>query len=1620
MPNCCAHDLHEALGSAAVLIDAEIAAIHAEASAGAAPADLDGFTAATTPARYAPNIALEPIHLDIALDFDFDAAKADASITHTIRCNRAGGESASDAMRKAVSSLKLHGVALDNVRVEGDLVGSFEYTGKEIHIDWTKPFARGEERKVTIKYTVEQPVAGMYFNHANGKFGYGPHGTHVITDHETERARYWLATIDEPTVRPKLTFHLTAPAHMEALANGNLVSTTASADGARKTTVWHLDYPCPSYLLCLAVGEFNSVEDAAAQIGGRTVPIKYFGTKMMPAEELKRGLDQTKHMIEWLSNKLQFDLPWDKYYQISSPYSGGAMENISFVTWGDFVHMDERQSRDFKMRVDSTNIHEAVHTWFGDVTVIRYFESVWLKESFATYLPLVYQSESYPGANIPPQDLKDYGRFNMLMTQERYMSATAGYLRPVVCKRYDHSWNMFDAYSYPGGAMRIHMLRGLLGDDVFWSGLSKYLHKFAGKTVTTDDLRKVLEAESGLNLVQFFDQWFTEGKGHPTFKPSFGFDPARNVAHLTLEQTQADAAKGVPLFAMDVPVHFVSKDGEVFKAVAKFDGTNAKAVAIAHTGGKPVRVELDPHGFQLFALPDSAFVPAADLALNAAELSDDVVQRIRAYRGLIKEADFTTLRKVRALALKEKSPWVRQEIVAALKAHRHEPMVSLALELVERETNDYARTAMLGHLEFKHPAVHEYAQTKLADAQVKSGWTYLQIAALVRMLAVQADAADFQFVADLATAKGDSLKGIEFYNQVQAEAIRSVAKFRTTQAAELLLSLHERFQRENAAWRLKTALVVALAQIAAWVHADTAGVRVGEALAELVVDESSGTVRMYASILLARAPHAIASKHAGTIRNALVLQSEQAKVTITKALTALGKASADKDAAVNALKGKVAALEKSLAKVENKYFAQQEQEVLVAKTAAKAQREVAAKATEVSIEKAAAAATAAAKAPITLNHLDGHKVVRTPEEIKNDLEALITTLTKVYDQIAALPEEQCTFESVFLRTARLDNRALGEFFALGFLKAVAPEKEVRDASNDATKRMTDFMIEVNAREDLYRVAKAAYARLPKDLDPQDQRLVDRIMRDYRRQGLELPKAEKDELVAMRKRISDLSREFSRNIAEDKTFVAVTREELDGMSEDYIKSLKTTDDGKYKVTMDYPSRLPLMKKCKVAETRRKVDEAGSTMCPENKALLEEMMELRAKCAAILGYRNHSHFRLEINMAKDPETVTSFLDDLRTKLQPLAKQDYVRLLEIKNVELAKQGLPKADTLDSWDVSYYQNILVETEYALDQEQLKPYFSFEVVTKGMLDMYAKILGIKFVQVRDAVAWHEDVTLWRCYDAKTNNLLGSFYMDLYPRDGAFTHAAVFPIRPGCQLADGSYQTPIAAMKCNFTKPTKEKPSLLTHDEVVTYFHEFGHVLHHMCSAGNVKHAVFSGTATARDFSEAPSQLYENWVWDPSVLTMLSSHYKTGAKIPSELVEKLVATKFVCNGLFYSRQLLFCLFDMAVHQIAPGSKCPDTTELYNQIAVDVSLISPPANSHRQTTFAHITAATILFSADMFAKFEAAPGGIFDKAVGEAYRYKVIGVGGSREEMDSLREFLGREPNSDAFLKSIGL
>ncbi|CAG5132560.1 unnamed protein product, partial [Candidula unifasciata] len=401
------------------------------------------------------------------------------------------------------------------------------------------------------------------------------------------------------------------------------------------------------------------------------------------------------------------------------------------------------------------------------------------------------------------------------------------------------------------------------------------------------------------------------------------------------------------------------------------------------------------------------------------------------------------------------------------------------------------------------------------------------------------------------------------------------------------------------------------------------------------------------------------------------------------------------------------------------------------------------------------------------------------ENINSEADKIIESLKTVYDSIGALSDDQVTYDNVVKAAADSDCWYAVERNNIDFLRHVSADKELRDASLAADKKLSEFDVELSMRQDVFE-SFVAVEKLEdfKIWKPEARRFVERIIKIGRRNGLHLPKEVQDKITAIKKRMSDLSIDFSKNLNEENTVLEFTEEQLVGLPDDFLSSLERTPEGKLKVTLKYPHVFPCMKKARNPETRKTIEIAFNSRClKENTPILEELVRLRHEKAVLLGYKTHAQFVLEMRMAKNPETVAEFLSSLAVKLQDLRKEEVDLFLQYKQKECEEFGYEFDNKINNWDLRYYMTMTEEKKYAVDQQKLKEYFPMSVVTSGLLQIYQELLGLEFSQVSDADVWHEDVTLYSVKDKNSDELIGYFYLDLHPREGKYGHAACFGLQ---------------------------------------------------------------------------------------------------------------------------------------------------------------------------------------------------------------------------------------------------
>ena len=614
-----------------------------------------------------------------------------------------------------------------------------------------------------------------------------------------------------------------------------------------------------------------------------------------------------------------------------------------------------------------------------------------------------------------------------------------------------------------------------------------------------------------------------------------------------------------------------------------------------------------------------------------------------------------------------------------------------------------------------------------------------------------------------------------------------------------------------------------------------------------------------------------------------------------------------------------------------------------------------------------------------------------------------------------------TFENTIAALDRAQNEAHTVLLKIDFLMNVSPSPEVRTAAKEAVETLTKALIESSYDEEIY-AAVHAYAEKKETLGGPEAKLLRDTLRAYRRMGFELSPELRAEVKEISKRISELSTNFQKNINDWQDHVVVTREELEGLPETFIAGLRKTESGEYMVTLEYPEVIPFLENAKNADKRRELaDKNAQKGGAKNLEVLTEMIELRKKKSDLLGYQDYADYRTEERMAKTGNAVREFLAELREGAKPLLAVELADLTTLKREDVKD---PNA-TFEYYDVAYYDRMLQEKRYDLDDQKLKEFFPLEQVKQGMFELYQTLLGVTFTRLSGYSLWHEDVEFYEVRNTD-GTLVSYFLLDLYPRDGKYSHAAAFNLVNGHRVEENgetNYVAPVACMVTNFPKSVPGSPSLMSHREVETLLHEFGHVMHHVLT--EAAYPSQSGFSTAWDFVEAPSQMLENWAWEDESLKLLAKHYQSGGTMPHDMVEKLRSARLHMAGYDVMRQLTFATLDFTLHT-EPVEK--PLNEIAREITLGMMGIASSPVSLHPAGFGHLGGGydvgyygylwSRVYAADMYTRFK--DGRVLDSAVGAGYREWILKNGSSMEEIDLVHGFLGRESNKDAFLESIGL
>ncbi|WP_371193686.1 oligopeptidase A [Glaciecola sp. SC05] len=660
----------------------------------------------------------------------------------------------------------------------------------------------------------------------------------------------------------------------------------------------------------------------------------------------------------------------------------------------------------------------------------------------------------------------------------------------------------------------------------------------------------------------------------------------------------------------------------------------------------------------------------------------------------------------------------------------------------------------------------------------------------------------------------------------------------------------------------------------------------------------------------------------------------------------------------------------------------------------------------------------------------------------NIVQSVQDAIAKCKDTVESVVENgEISYQNLIERLDQADDELSQLWSPIGHMNSVLSSDELREAHDACLPLLSEYSTYLGQHEKLC----ALYQALQKsehyaNLSPPQKKVLDNAVRDFTLSGVALPADKKQRFAEIRSQMSDLSSTFSNNVMDATLHYSkhiVDESALSGLPESAKEAAAQAAQQKdltgYIFTLDIPSYLPIMMYADDAALREEIYRAYSTRASsldasngkfDNTDNINKTLALRSEISQLLGFDNYSEYSLATKMAESTEQVIGFLEDLAIRSKPQAEQDVAELKAYAEKEFGVKEL------NAWDYTYYSEKLKQQKYAVSDEELRPYFPEDKVISGLFEVVSRLYSLTIVEVEGVDTWHKDVRFFEIRDTQVDGsiggLRGSFYLDLYARAKKRGGAWMDECRVKRTTADGTVQSPVAYLTCNFNAPVGKKPALFTHDEVVTLFHEFGHGIHHMLTKVTVG-GVSGINGVAWDAVELPSQFLENWCWEPEALAFLSGHYETGEPLPKDLLGKLLAAKNFQSAMQMLRQLEFSLFDFTLHQLPADAA--NVRKVLNEVREKVSVIMPPEFNRFENSFGHIFAGGYaagyysykwaeVLSSDAFSKFEEE--GIFNPDTGRSFLENILEKGGSQEPMELFVAFRGREPSIDALLRHSGI
>ncbi|SHF81730.1 thimet oligopeptidase [Flavobacterium fluvii] len=621
---------------------------------------------------------------------------------------------------------------------------------------------------------------------------------------------------------------------------------------------------------------------------------------------------------------------------------------------------------------------------------------------------------------------------------------------------------------------------------------------------------------------------------------------------------------------------------------------------------------------------------------------------------------------------------------------------------------------------------------------------------------------------------------------------------------------------------------------------------------------------------------------------------------------------------------------------------------------------------------------------------------------------------KIKKIVAANPQ---TISNILVAYDDLDYELTGLGMKIGLIQSTYSDDVIRKAAYEQDEKLSVYGSSLGLNEPLYKALKKFYVAKSSTLSKTQKKFLSDEIISFEKNGMKLSAADRKPLEALNKKLIEFGSAFDKNIAESKDSLLFTELDLKGIDAESLNSWKRPN-GKYVVYVNGPNNIKIGENADNSKTRKTFGlRYNNRAYPQNMAVLDSLLYYRNLYANKLGFRSYASYALVTRMAAKPENVWAFENDLIKKLTPLVTDEVKTLKAFK-----KETSPtESDTLYGSDFAYYSKKMLNTKYQLNKDEVKEYFEMNNTLAGMFKVYESLLGIQIKPVTNMPVWDAKVKTYEiwCEGKKA----GSFYLDLFPRANKYTHFACFGISPYQKKGD-SETLPVAALICNFPEGTANEPSLLPHSDVTTMFHEFGHLVHRLLCHPEI--ASQSSSAVKRDFIEAPSQFLENWCWEYDALKLFAKHYKTGEVLPKSLFDKMKKTQLVNIGSFYIRQISLGLTDFTYEDKYEETKRKGVLQVYKELAL-LNQMPFDDNNHMICSFGHLNGYAAnyygylwskVYAEDMFSLFQ--KNGVMDTATGIKYRKEILEKGGSVPETEMVENFLGRKPNSDAFLESLGI